>query len=262
MIRELWGACRPMAGVFAALLAIISFRYDAAPWSLALLTAFSYACLTWNIMVFNDYVDRVHDRKKGKCFASENSKALRWFWATLSGVTAVSLGLVAQQSMAVAVFCMVVWTIGVLYSYVPHWYVIQNLIVAACSASPVLAGNMYSQDLSLKAVALSLAIFFIVLIREIYKDIEDVVIDKGYKKTLPVVIGVPATVLRLLPLTVAWFGCLLAYPNVWVRAVAIMIVPTLWIHARLLADVEQINAAKAVTDWLLRIMFIIVLVTQ
>lgn len=192
-LRILWGfkikllqTSHPHSGLYAAFAVVLGFRYfPYVPWKFGLLAATAFACVTSSIMSFNDWVDRFHDQKKGKLFASQHSEKLWQYWLLLSGLTAILLVSLAWFDPWPALFVASVWALGLLYSYVPHWYVWQNAIVAFCSASPMLVGAIHNRQFSLKPVLIFATLFWIILMSEVYLDIGDAKIDTGYKKNRP-----------------------------------------------------------------------------
>ena len=103
MIKQLIATIRPLTSVFAALLTVVGFRFfHPVPVVLTALLVLAFAGITASIMSFNDYVDRHHDKKKGKSFASENTQKLIRFWGVLSGATALILIAVSAINPRVA----------------------------------------------------------------------------------------------------------------------------------------------------------------
>ncbi len=198
-------------------------------------------------MVFNDWIDRGHDVKKKKYLAHDNPRAFWRFWLRLSTFTSTTLLFTLWHSPLVGAFGGLVWLVGLLYSYVPHRYVAQNLIVAFCSCSPALLGCVYHADYQRAPISVALVLFFVILNREVYKDLEDVAFDHGYKRTLPTVIGITNTVKRIPLIVFGWASSLILHPSFWVKALALF---------------SLLPLTKDNLDWLIRCLFIVVLVTQ
>ena len=154
---KFWLAGRPLTGFYAFLLTIASFvvRGEDALWGVSILAGVVFWGLTMSIMLFNDWVDREHDLKKGKSFANEHADELIRYWVRLSSVTAMALVVLSWYSVPVASLCAMVWIVGVLYSYIPHWYLVQNIIVALCSGAPALVGSCYRGDITHEALSFS-----------------------------------------------------------------------------------------------------------
>ncbi|MFA6423997.1 MAG: UbiA family prenyltransferase [Candidatus Magasanikbacteria bacterium] len=264
MIAKLISTSRPMTGVFAALLSVAGFRYfNDAPWMLVSATAVLFLGITWHIMSFNDLMDRVNDLRKNKRFAYENEWALRQYIAVLSSATLTVLGAVTVWDMRVGFFCACVWALGVLYSFVPHWFVVQNLIVAVCSGSPVLVGVVNSGEVDYRPLLVFCAFVFIIFIREVYKDIEDQDTDTGYKTTLPIVLGHEASVEVTTGLTFGWAVCLFLYPDTLLGVIGLGGGSALLsIHQELLYDHRKFAQAKAALDWVIRAVIVSILITQ
>ncbi|MFA6422502.1 MAG: UbiA family prenyltransferase [Candidatus Buchananbacteria bacterium] len=181
----LWNIGRPTTGIYACLVSFLGFRFcDEAMTMACLLTSLSFAIGTTSIMVFNDYVDRENDRKKGKVLASDYpAEVLKYHW-WLGLASVLSLGSLAWFSLPVTIFCFVILIIGDLYSSLRRRVVIQNMVVALCSGAPVLCGMIFKGELEFRGLLVFITLVYLILINEIFKDIEDRKTDKGYKETI------------------------------------------------------------------------------
>jgi len=168
----------------------VMYGTEGLEWTVALLTAMSCSLLHMSIMTFNDWHDRAHDLKKGKRLAYDHPQTFFGYWAALTAVTLGVIALLAIMAPWVATFCAMVLATGLLYSYLEHIIVLNNLIVAVCGASPVLCGSVYLKTVDTKIWIWYSVFFFLVLGREMVKDIEDSKIDQGYKNTLATKFGV------------------------------------------------------------------------
>ncbi|MCH7605341.1 UbiA prenyltransferase family protein [Patescibacteria group bacterium] len=261
--KQLFDTSRPMTGVFAVVLTVISFRYlETVDWNVTVLTAVGYAGITWSIMSFNDWVDRKHDLKKEKRFAYEHSRELLQYTLVLALAILVILGLLALYNPLLAVYCFGVWGIGLAYSYVPHWYRVQNVVVGLCSASPVLSSSVYSGDMQMNAFLLFFTFVSIIVMREIHKDMEDADIDKGYKATLPVRIGQPHSTLATFNLSLFATVGLILYPNWWVAAIAVLFGLLQFWNVRTFFSPSRAGSSKKVLDLIVRVIFVVVLFVQ
>ena len=266
ILSMLFTTSRPLTAVFSLVLTLVGFRFwQPMAWSVALTSAVVYALITGHIMTYNDYVDRFRDRLKGKWFATLYEKELRLYYLVvaaliLSGI--ISLGMIDTK---VAVFCGAIWIIGLLYSHIPHWYIVNTELVAVCSASPVLLGIVYYGEIRFEPWWLFIIFVSVITIREVYKDIEDAPFDQGFKATIPLKRGIPFTVLGLFSLIYVPVGLLLAYPALWAKAIAFVFAPLAWAQAMLFArlfrwfDPDQrmreidagIKLCKGVLDWII-----------
>lgn len=183
-IKELVRTGRPKtAGAYGFVLTLVSFTFfPQTSWDMRIITAACYFGLTMSIMSFNDYIDRHHDRKKGKNFASEHPHTLLGYWAFVSVTTGCAMLAVAAYDPHVALLCLEVWLLGHFYSFVPHWYIVQNCIVALCAASPALCGAVYYRTPDAECIY-TFALFAVLTFQgELYKDLEDEGIDKATKR--------------------------------------------------------------------------------
>lgn len=253
----------PQTGVYAGILTLIAFRFHTPmPWALALLSAATFACITWSIMSYNSWIDRTHDRKKGKVFASKHSPELIKYWIGLSLLTATLLAIVARLSLQVALFCAGIWVLGLTYSHIPRWFFWQNAVVAICSASPALVGLVHTRQPNSNELSVFGALFFIVLTREVYLDMQDQKIDYDNKRTLPVVLGQPCATFHLLSVTYGWTLCLLLYPDWKIRILSVAGAATQFIHARLFFQPSHSVLCKRILDWVIVLLLLGVLLTQ
>lgn len=261
---QLFLAGRPVtAGLFGFVLPIVGFTSNPDwSWGVSVLTAVSFSGLTMSIMVFNDWKDRHHDRKKGKFLASEHPKEFLGYWMILSAVTSGLLMLVAVQDPWLAGFCAFVWGVGILYSYIPHWFITQNLVVALCGGAPALCGGVHSRELNADSVLTFLLFMTLLFMGEVYKDIEDAWMDVGYKATLPVRLGLVRTVVGLIAITPVptLIGAL--HPNPWVLRIMVIGMPMLmFTQAILLFQPKNIAGTRRIMEGLITILLLTLLIT-
>ena len=182
-------ATRPVVSLYVFLLAILSFSfYGRLPWILALTVALCFALVSASIQAFNDYQDRNHDIKKGKTFAHHNPALLFDFWLLISSFAVIPMIAITEISANGAMLCAIVWVLGILYSFLQKFFIVQNIIVALCASLPALCGNAFygRPDIDYRSSLVFLLLLAIIFVREVVKDIQDRKVDKGYKHTLPV----------------------------------------------------------------------------
>ena len=139
------------------------------------LTVFCIAACT---MLQNDYIDRKHDLKKGKTFASQNPNIV----VTTLIVGWLYIGMVIYFCFPKESYLLWIGVLGgMIYSYIRKIPLLSWILVATISALPVLIGaHMKTREVYFFAFA----VFLGILGRELCKDIEDTDIDKGYKNTI------------------------------------------------------------------------------
>lgn len=217
---QLFVAGRPSTGLYAFVLSLISFGfYEGAPWLVPVLAGLTYAGLTMNIMVFNDWADRENDRKKGRLFASEHPRALMRYWLYLAGATALTLVSTAYWSVPLALFTTLVWVAGLAYSYTQQRIFWNNAIVAACSGSPALCGTVFHGEIRWIAVCTFGIFTTLIFINEIFKDVEDTRGDRGYKATMATEWSIKLALWYSIVLMYAPAILLAWHPNVWVMRI-------------------------------------------
>ena len=263
-LRQLFRTSHPRIGLYAIILALIGFRFfSPVPWLLAMFAAISFACITWSIMTWNDYVDREQDRKKGKNFASDNPDVLRQYWLAINTGAVCSLTLTMLLDWRVALFSTGCWGLGLCYSYIPHWYITQNLVVSFCSAAPVVVGSIAAWQINRKPLLMFTVLFFMVFNREIYLDMRDQGIDRGYKATIPVRQSQPGSAMVALVLGgFVWPLFIGFYPEPLVSIVGFAGVAVAFITARLFLHPKRAPTAVKTMSWTIILLFAAVALTQ
>jgi len=187
--KKLFFATRFWVSIYAFLLVILSFKLFELPlpWPTILLTSLSFSLLSASIQIVNDYHDRKNDQKKGKVFAANNASLILNFWLIINLATAGLLMAVYLISPKLSIFCLLIWLLGISYSFVQKILIVQNLIVAICGGLPILSGGVFYGRLELKSLFIFTILLAIIFVREIVKDIEDRKIDAGHKNTIPVI---------------------------------------------------------------------------
>ena len=226
--KQLIATGRPHTGLYAFLLSLVSFGFFGwSDWVIGVLAGLVFGLLTMSIMTFNDYIDRYHDVKKGKTFARDHQRALFIFWRREAILLVGLMTVLSFVAPSVATFCLAVWVVGLLYSFIPHWFLLQNFCVAVCSGSPALCAMIYAGVWDGKSMMTFALFTSLILFNEINKDIEDHKIDPGYKSTVPVKWGTLRASLLLI-MSVHFVALpFLFYPNWWVFIVGLFILPNL-----------------------------------
>lgn len=187
--KNLFLATRPIVSLYVSLLTILSFSfYGRLPWIFSLTVALCFALISASIQTFNDYQDRNHDIKKGKTFACQNAALLFDFWLLISSLAVIPMIAISEISANGTMLCAIVWGLGILYSFLQKFFIVQNIIVALCASLPALCGNAFygRPDIDYRSSLTFLLFLAIIFVREVVKDIQDRKVDNGYKNTLPV----------------------------------------------------------------------------
>ncbi len=226
--HEIIRSLRPFTGLYAFVFTIIGFRFFSLTWLPAITTGLMFVGATWSVMVWNDLVDKERDVKKGKMFAFLHPYLAHKIWWQINKVTILLLFVCAIVSWQLALLSVVVWLLGIGYSVLKPRYPWNNVLVAFCSASPVLAGMTYFGVFSGKVFLLFLIVFFTITITELIKDIQDMEGDVGYKSTLPTQSG------KFTAVVVAIFLCWLPivgtilYPSRATVWSSLIFIPIVW----------------------------------
>lgn len=256
--KELLNSVRPRTGAFAAVLTLAGFRLYDAPWLIAVLATCAFTGITWSIMVTNDLIDRQNDVRKGKTLAREHTWEMVVMWVKLSMLINVFLAGVLLLHAGVGILCLFVWVIGILYSFTRRMQVVNNLIVASCSASPVLCGAVYAGKLEERTVIIFVCIFIAIFMREIVRDIADVPSDPGYKRTIPLSIGHMPAVMLLVTGCFVLSVSVMFYPSWPVRASAVILAPSAATFGLMLLHPERQPLAIRHFDYFLTVFLLIV----
>lgn len=187
-------ALRPVMGIFSSLLCLAAFRLQAPTFfqvnpTQVVVLLIAVFCGTSATMVYNDFVDREHDLRKGKCHAYESKYAYADLAKRLYVVCAFCSAFSGSGiSLGVICFCMV---LGIYYSSTYRVRHLSMVTVGICSASPTLFALFVPSPRSIGlGVTLFLGVFVTICARETLKDIEDAEIDRGYKATIPAIWGI------------------------------------------------------------------------
>lgn len=179
-------AIRPSCGTLTALLVISGFFYGHQPidWWVVIAVFF----ITSMAMLINDYHDREIDVAKGRFLASSQPV---WFLCYALAFAVISLGLsliVWSRNSHFGMLCMGLWITSIAYNKTQHNPVAKNMIVSlnvgATVLFPLLAGSEVSE-----LWFMSLSIVLIITVREYMKDVEDMGVDRGKKRTLALVMN-------------------------------------------------------------------------
>lgn len=227
-LRGIWQAGRPNTGLYAFLVSYYSFWFYDQTDSVAVVTSITFALITMSIMRYNDLIDGPNDQRKGKCFATKHKQPLQI--AILCESLAVIAGLFllsaqSTESASLALFCGVVWILGLAYSHIPHWYITQNVVVAVCSGSPALCAAVYHGAIGKNDFHTFLMFSSLIWLSEVHKDIEDVHTDGGYKDTLAIRKGAIGAMLILVPSLQILSATFFWHPNALLQLVALTLIP-------------------------------------
>ncbi len=226
--RETLRLLRPLTGVYACICTLIGFRFFPFPWFTALLTSLTIAGITYSTMVWNDLIDRERDLQKKKVLAFHHPYLVYTLWLKINKPTLLLLIVVVFFSWPLGLFCLTVWILSISYSILKLKYPYNNLLVAFCSASPVLAGMIYNLTFDPKAWYIFLITFSTITVMEHVKDIQDMEGDIGYKHTLAVHYG------KNLAIKTTMFLCgfpmvgLILYPDKILLLGILFFIPILW----------------------------------
>lgn len=182
MVRQWIGALRLRVSLLATLIAVASYRLCGAEIRMLPILAICIICMV--TMVHNDYRDRHHDVRKGKNLAFSRPKQFLFLLLLLWTCTLGVIGIVAWANLWTGVLLSGMAAVALAYSETRSIPFMPAIIVSLTSASPALLPLT-------EGAANYLSIVFFVAIalanygREIFGDIEDMEIDRGYKHTIP-----------------------------------------------------------------------------
>ena len=206
-------------------------------------------------MAFNDWVDRYHDLAKGKDLALSRPGAFKALVIGLWLVSAVLVIAIFAQSFEFGIISLILTGFGMMYFATRRTPMLPGLYVALVSGGPL----FYS--IAVKPTKYLLLLLFCVVLfiyaREVVKDLDDVEIDRGYKWTLPVVLGIgKSKVISLAIFTLAFFVATLIEPSV------MYLLPFLALIAYLLLIRKHHYLAKLAVDVLTAIALLVIVFTK
>lgn len=225
LLRKLWRSGRPHTGLYGLILSGYGFAYHGQTSVVMLVTMCTFALVTMSIMRYNDLVDATHDQQKGRWFATIHRRPLHIFWLTEALFIVGGLLWLMALSPTLCLFVGAVWIVGLLYSHIPHWFIVQNVVVALCSGSPALCAAVYQGVINRDDVHTFALFTSLIWLSEVHKDIEDANIDPGYKDTWATRRGAIGAMLLLVPSLHIVAAFFFWHPNWLLQIVALTLVP-------------------------------------
>lgn len=216
--RDLMVSCRPHTGLFAFVLTLVGFKILKLPLLPAVPIALAFCGITLSIMVFNDLMDRHNDVNKSKTLASHYPWHIFRIWKWTSGTTMIILLITAVFWWKIALFCGVIWVMGLVYSIEKLPYPVNNLLVALCSGSPALVGMIQAEHWNLKVVFLFFIVSTTIVVMETVKDMQDKNADIGHKDTLATRVAWPTAAMQTVLLCYLPIIGVMLYPNGLIRS--------------------------------------------
>lgn len=216
--RDLLRSCRPHTGLFAFVLTIVGFKILKLSLLSAVPIALAFCGITLSIMVFNDLMDKHRDVNKGKTLASRYPWHIFRTWKWVSGITMITLLITAVFWWKLALFCGIIWVLGLIYSVEKLSYPVNNLLVALCSGSPALVGMIQAERWDLKVLFLFFIVSTTIVVMETVKDMQDKDADIGHKDTLATRVAWPMAAMQAVLLCYLPIIGVALYPNGLVRS--------------------------------------------
>lgn len=164
-----------------------------------IMVAIGMAILIAGTIINNDIADQKIDQRKGKSI-----KKLPFTY----GLEVIFLGTFLIHLALPLNFLTPIQKIGyyailwiAFYGLIAHSLIkskftfLPPLIVAVWSTSPVFVGAYTAGKITLLHWTLAVIIFFVIISREVIKDIEDIKYDCGFRPTIPIKIGIQNAIL-------------------------------------------------------------------
>jgi len=142
-------------------------------------------------MLWNDYTDKQHDARKGKMHAQYHSQRYstlaRWLWCICASCVVWADG---QNKYWLSLGIFTLCLAGLFYDLTYRVTGLSMVVVGVASASVTLFALLLDQPRQpLFGFVLFVSVTLTLWAREILKDLDDTVVDRGYKRTLPAVWG-------------------------------------------------------------------------
>lgn len=178
-------AIRPSSGATTSLLVVSGFRHSDLPVNWAVVI--TVCLLTCLAMVWNDYHDRDYDIAKGRVLANTNPIQFHRLALLFASVSLTMSGYVWWGKPSFGFLCFAMWVACMVYPFAQNNALSKNLIVSLTMAATVMFPIM--DGVSVPRLWLMAALITIIVsIREHAKDVVDVEVDRGKKKTLALVL--------------------------------------------------------------------------
>ncbi len=213
-------------GLLAAAGVLVGARGAGIAWSPHVVSAALAAiCLAIVANAFNDYDDRaidaiIHPMRPLPSGAITTEAALRT--VAVAAIGGVAFSAVARPVLAVVSLGVIVVMLA--YSHIKsRWGVVANATVAVLGSMPFLYGAWAAgkPEAGLILVGIAAPLHFA---REIAKDIDDIDGDRGRRRTLPIVAGVPVARIVEIVLTGVFLGAWIAFMGVrWIAWPAVFL---------------------------------------
>lgn len=204
MINLLTSACIPEC-LLVTIVGYLSFRITEIPVNILTLVVLFFTVLA--TMLQNDWRDRSHDIHKGKLFASSKPNTFL-IYVIISWIICFLLNLYLFTDNPIAsgmLFSMAI--VGLLYSEARHVPFLSVTLVTITVASSTLLPLGFGASIH-NLYPFLFMVLCIMFGRETLHDINDVKVDTGYKKTIPIILG--DTIARILSALSLVLGSLIA----------------------------------------------------
>lgn len=179
-------ALRPGCGALMGLLVISGFYLTEQTINWYIIAV--VFCITSTAMLWNDFYDKELDFGKGKTLAIEYPKQFI-FYSTFFTVVSFALSiLVAYQDLFSGLLCFALLVISLIYNNIQNIPVVKNLSISI-SAAVVLLFPLFKNGNDLILWGMLVSVFVIISAREYMKDVEDMEVDRGKKRTLALLMG-------------------------------------------------------------------------
>ncbi len=233
-------------GVFKLVNPNYPFRY-------VLLLAITSTIIVGATMIWNDYCDREHDKKKNKFFVSLNAKFYKIYavtiWVLSLGVILFQYTIIKNIYLTLAFILYIL--IGIFYSQARKYFILSIIVVTFSVASGALVPLLISGTNFIYTIHIFFIILLMIFVRELIKDISDVEYDKGYKKTLPVYFGKKFSYNLIIFILTISFILMLAFEiSVWPTILSILL-------AIFFLSLKNLQLAKVGIDLSLILFFIL-----
>lgn len=192
IILGLLSATRWPMGIMSSMLVFASFNHYHIRLCEAIMPAIAVLCICNATMVTNDFFDREIDLMQGKTFAYEHTKLI-FLWMIFWWLIAIGISLTGFRQPGCIILTSLLCLLGFGYTWTKKITGLPTVVVAATTALSTCFPLANGYQLS----ALPLVVFFVLIAREIDKDLMDVAVDLDPvfgKKTLPVAWGTSSAI--------------------------------------------------------------------
>lgn len=177
-------ALRPLCGIVTALLVISGFRHSNQQVNYSVVVAVFF--ITCFAMLCNDYYDRELDIGKGRILASTHPNLFLLYVSILGAISFCACIFTLFSNLSFGLLCFAMLVTSAAYNRWQNKPIVKNMVVSLNISATVVFSLLVDKNIP-RLWLMAIFVFAITAVREFMKDVEDMEVDRGHKKTLALV---------------------------------------------------------------------------